>query len=171
MLKSKDEVVRARGETLLAWGRAFLKEYEAMFASWHSFKAGEFTRFGLRGAMVCSQTGFRALFEQGPALIDKKVAGMCRDLLRPLQWNALWTFVTKEGVGPTNNPAEQAMRQPVLLRKMSGGTRSKAGMKALGILLSVVETCRRQGLVVVDYFEAVIRSQRLGQPPPSLVPA
>lgn len=171
LMKSKDQAVRACGERLLAWGQVFLKEYEAMFASWGRFKAGGLTRPGLRGVMVCHQTSFRELFNQGLTLEDKKVKGMSKDLLRPVQWKSLWTFVTVEGVEPTNNRAEQAIRQPVLLRRKSGGTRSAIGMKALATLLSVVETCRRQGLSIVGYFEAVIRSQRLGQPPPSLVPA
>lgn len=171
MLKSEDEAVRARGEALLAWGQVFLKLYKAMFTSWHRFENGEYGRPGLRGAMVGHQTDFRALFERGLPHEDKLVRRLCKDLLRPVQWGALWTFVTKEGVEPTNNPAEQAMRQPVLLRRKSGGTRSKTGMKALATLLSVVETCRRQSRAVIDYFEAVIRSQRLGTPPPSLLPA
>lgn len=171
MVKSKDEAVRVRGEALLAWGKTFLAAYDAMFASWYAFHEGKFGRPGLRGAMVCHQTTFRALFEQGREAEDKRVRRMCKDLLRPVQWNALWTFVTKEGVGPTNNPAEQALRQPVLLRKKSGGTRSQVGMTTLAALLSVVETCRRQGRAAIDYFEAAIRAQRLGQPPPSLLPA
>lgn len=94
--------------------------------------------------------------------------GTCRDLLR--QWRVLWTFVTVTGVEPTNNEAERAVRQPVLLRRKSGGTRSEKGKKALGILLSVVETCRRQNRQVIDYFEDVMRNRRCGQPLPSLVP-
>lgn len=171
MVNSKDEAVRVRGEALLAWGKAFLLAYEAMFASWYAFKDGKLGRPGLRGVMVCHQTTFRALFEQGREAEDKRVRRMCKDLLRPVQWKALWTFVTKEGVEPTNNLAEQAMRQPVLLRKKSGGTRSETGMTTLATLLSVVETCRRQSRAVIDYFEAAIRAQRLGQPPPSLLPA
>jgi transposase len=171
MLKSKDEAVRVRGEALRVWGEAFLATYEAMFKSWKRFQVGEYSRSGLRGAMVVHQTTFRTLFEQNRAHEDLRVRRLCKDLRRPVQWKALWTFVTTEGVEPTNNRAEQAMRQPVLLRKKSGGTRSQIGMQALATLLSVVETCRRQSRSAIDYFEAVIRSQRLGQPPPSLVPA
>lgn len=171
MVNSKDEAVRTFGEALLAWGKSFLANFDAMFASWHAFEAGKYGRPGLRGAMVSHQTAFRKLLEQGRTAEDKRVRRMCKDLLREVQWPALWTFVTKEGVEPTNNLAEQAMRQPVLLRKKSGGTRSQQGMVTLAILLSVVETCRRQGRAVIDYFEAAIRCQRLAQPPPSLLSA
>lgn len=169
MLKSKDAAVRAKGEALLAWGQAFLALYKAMFKSWDRFNDGGICRKGLFGAMVSHKVAFAQLFRQGAQLEDSKVAGTSRDLIR--QWRVLWTFVTVPDVEPTNNEAERAVRQPVLLRRKSGGTRSEKGKKALGILLSVVETCRRQNRQVIDYFEDVMRSHRRGQPPPSLVPA
>jgi transposase len=171
MVKSKDAAVRFDGERLLAWGHAFLSEVKAMFDSWHRFQVGEYGRAGLRGGMVSHQTAFTELFFEGMNVARKKVRSMCKDLLRPVQWAALWQFVTVPGVGPTNNAAEQALRQPVLLRRKSNGTRSQTGMDALATLLSVVETCRRQGRSAIDYIEAVIRSHRLEKRPPSLVPA
>ena len=171
LLASKNPKVRACGKLLLTWGEAFLALYKAMFSTWHRFEAGALTRAGLRGGMVSHQTAFGELLQQGLQLEDLNARRMCRDLLRPVQWKALWTFVTTPGVEPTNNLAEQALRQPVLLRRKTFGTRSENGMAALATLLSVVETCRRQGRAVIDYFEAAIRSQRLGHPPPSLVPA
>ncbi|MFI5005691.1 MAG: transposase, partial [Solirubrobacterales bacterium] len=33
-------------------------------------------------------------------------------------WPALWTFVSVEGVQPTNNSAERALRGPVIYRKL-----------------------------------------------------
>lgn len=168
LLKSKDPAVVARGVALLAWGEAFLKLYGQMFRSWHRFKAGEWSRQGLRGAMVSHKVAFAHLFRQGTLLEDAKVARTCRDLLR--QWRVLWTFVTVEGVEPTNNEAERSLRQPVLLRKKSMGTRSEKGKRAVANLLSVVETCRRQRRSVIDYFEAVIQSHRLRQRPPTLLP-
>jgi Transposase IS66 family len=34
-------------------------------------------------------------------------------------WPALWTFLTVDGVEPTNNAAERALRGPVIYRKLS----------------------------------------------------
>jgi hypothetical protein len=39
-------------------------------------------------------------------------------------WPALWTFLTIEGVEPTDNPAERVLRGPVIHRKLSHGTGS-----------------------------------------------
>ena len=169
MLKSKDEAVRARSEALLAWGKAFLGLYDVMFKSWHRFKDGGMCRKGLIGAMVSHKVAFFKHLQAGALLADKKVARTCRDLMR--QWKVLWTFVTVAGVEPTNNEAERALRQPVLLRKKSQGTRSEKGKKTLGTLLSVVETCRRQARSIIDYIEVAIQNHRAGLPPPSLVPA
>ena len=42
-------------------------------------------------------------------------------------WPALWTFTTTDGVQPTNNPAERALRGAVIHRKLSLGTQSEPG--------------------------------------------
>ncbi len=41
----------------------------------------------------------------------------------------MWTFVPIEGVEPTNNGAERAVRHGVIYRKLSGGTKSEAGSR------------------------------------------
>jgi len=42
-------------------------------------------------------------------------------------WSALWTFARVDGVEPTNNVAERALRPAVLWRKGSFGSDSEAG--------------------------------------------
>jgi transposase len=67
----------------------------------------------------------RALLREGAGCEDAKSAALCRSLL---QYEvALWTFVHQEGVDPTNNSAERALRPVVLWRKGSFGTQSRAG--------------------------------------------
>ena len=57
-----------------------------------------------------------------------KAAGLCRDLSK---WSpALWTFARVEGVEPTNNGAERALRPAVLWRKGSFGSDSE---RAVGL--------------------------------------
>ena len=140
-----------------------------MFKTWHRFKNGETTRQQPIVAMAPHQAAIEDHLKTGMSLSVKKVATTCKDLLR--QWDVLWTFVTIEDVEPTNNAAERAMRPPVMLRKKSQGTRSEEGCEALGILLSVTETCRRQAISVIDYLESVCKNVRLGLPPPSLLSA
>ena len=57
------------------------------------------------------------LLEAGQTCGVPKTEGTCRELLKLRQ--ALWTFVRHEGVEPTNNAAERAIRPGVLWRKGS----------------------------------------------------
>ena len=56
----------------------------------------------------------------------------------------LWTFLEHEGVEPTNNRAERALRFAVLWRKRSLGTQSEKGNRWVERILSLKETCRLQ---------------------------
>jgi transposase len=57
----------------------------------------------------------------------------------------LWTFVVEEGVEPTNNRAERALRFAVLWRRMMQGTYNDKGDRWVERILSVRETCRLRG--------------------------
>jgi len=56
----------------------------------------------------------------------------------------LFTFLEEEGVEPTNNGAERALRTGVQWRKICFGNRSAAGERATARLLTVAETCDLQ---------------------------
>jgi len=60
----------------------------------------------------------------------------CRQLLTVEP--ALWLFVTVEGIEPTNNAAEQAIRPAVLWRKCSYGSQSVQGSLFVGRIMTVV---------------------------------
>src|SRR3989337_158569 len=76
------------------------------------------------------------------ALPLAKAQAFCRDLLA--LWPALWTFVTIEGVEPTNNAAERALRPAVLWRKGCFGAQSDAGNLFVARILTASATCRQQ---------------------------
>ena len=69
-----------------------------------------------------------------------------------------FTFVFDPRVEATNWKAEQAIRPGVVNRKVWGGNRTEAGAKGQGILMSVLETCRRQLQPVVDFVSETLRS-------------
>jgi len=71
---------------------------------------------------------------------------------------------------PTNNEAGRTERQGVLWRKISGGTDGQQGSRFVERVLTVVDTCRRQGKRVLDYLSACIESWRQDRVPPSLLP-
>ena len=98
-----------------------------------------------------------------------RTAGTCRELLAGE--THLWTFVRVEGVEPTNNDAERALRHGVIYRKLSGGTDSESGSRFVERMLSVVATCRQQDINVLDYLTRCYQARLDGQPAPSLLPA
>lgn len=97
-----------------------------------------------------------------------KTVRTCRQLLKVEP--ALWVFITIEGVEPTNNAAERAIRPAVLWRRTSFGTQSAAGSTFVARMLTVVVTLRSQKRNVLEYMTAAIRAVREGKPAPSLLP-
>lgn len=80
-----------------------------------------------------------------------------------------FTFVHEEGVEPTNNSAERALRTAVQWRKIMLGTRSERGERAVERLLTVARTCQLQELNALVYLTAAIAAHRRRQLAPSLL--
>jgi transposase len=68
-------------------------------------------------------------------------------------------------IEPTNWAAGQAIRPAVVNRKVWAGNRTAAGARAQGVLMSILETCRRQGRAVVDYISQTLRAVGSGLVP------
>jgi hypothetical protein len=82
----------------------------------------------------------------------------------------LWTFLEVEGVEPTNNASERALRHAVIWRKLSFGTQSAAGSRFVETMLTTIETCRQQNRSVFDFVTQAVADHFAGQPAPSLLP-
>ena len=108
------------------------------------------------------------LLEAGRGCADTKLVAFCDNLLRIEP--ALWTFAVQEGVEPTNNHAERALRCGVLWRKRSFGSFSDRGCRFVERILTAVQTLRLQGRPVFPYLCAAVTAHRHGQPAPSLIP-
>ncbi len=150
-------------------GEALGAHAQELFHHWHRVKAGTLKRSSFRVYAARLRNEVKELLLDGAALADEKVAGMCRKILEIE--SALWTFVRVEGVEPTNNAAEQAVRPAVIWRKTSFGTHSAAGSVFVERILSTVATLRRQGRDVLDYLTEACSAALLGEPAPSLMPA
>lgn len=151
------------------WGAAVLGQIERLFASWHQFRDGALDRGGLQQALAPIQAEVRALVERGQDELPwEKARGFCRDLLGV--WPALWTFVDVDGVEPTNNRAERALRPAVLWRKGCYGTDSTDGSRFVERILTVTTTCRQQQRHVLPFLADVVRAHWSGLPAPLLMP-
>ena len=83
----------------------------------------------------------------------------------------IFAFVTDPFLEATNWQAEQAIRPAVVNRKVWGGNRTPVGARAQSVLMSVLETCRRQARSALDYVSQTLR--RVGNlllPQPILLP-
>ena len=138
-LKRDFQALVDRGGEAEPIGRWGLAEIERLFALWHRFRAGEFDRQELRRRLIPLQARLGRLLRRGQENPDRKAAGLCRELTK--WWPALWTFARVEGVEPTNNVAERALRPAVLWRKGSFGSDSEAGSRFAERLLTVAATC------------------------------
>jgi len=98
---------------------------------------------------------------------NKLTYGMCGELYAYLE--RLWRFAEVEGVEPTNNASERALRPAVIWRKLSFGTQSASGSRFVETLLSVVETCRQQSWSVFEYLTTALEAHTTNQPVPSLL--
>jgi transposase len=110
----------------------------------------------------------RSLLEEGAGCGCAKTAGMCAEILKAEE--ALWAFARVEGVEPTNNAAERALRPAVVWRKKSYGCHSEEGCRFVERLLSVTQTLRLQGRPVLDYLVEALAAHRHGLPAPLLLP-
>jgi transposase len=168
-LKRDFQALIDRGGAAAPVGRWGLAEIERLFALWHRFRAGECDRKELQRRLIPLQARLGRLLRRGQESPDRKAAGLCRELTK--WWPALWTFARVEGVEPTNNGAERALRPAVLWRKGSFGADSEAGSRFAERLLTVVATCRQQGRHLVDFLVAAGEAAVQGTAVPSLLPA
>jgi transposase len=157
-----------RGKPGKAIGTSLLEQSNTLFHLWHQFREGKLSRPRLQKAMKPVREAVRQVLQRGKKSRCSKTAGTCKELLNHEEW--LWTFVDVEGVEPTNNEAERVERHGVLWRKTSGGTDSPQGSRFVERMLTVVETCRRQGKKVLDYLSACIETWRQDRAPPYLLP-
>ena len=159
-----------RGGGAAPIGTAALAIEREVFVLWHRFTRGEGDRAALRRELEPLQARLWRVFADGINSDDPKAAALCWDLGSRL-WPALWSFARYEGVEPTNNAAERALRPAVLWRKGTFGCHSPAGSRFAERLLTVTATCRQQGRNPVEFLVAANQAARLRTPPPSLLPA
>ena len=82
----------------------------------------------------------------------------------------LFTFVRDPAVAATNNAAERSLRPLVVLRKVSGGTRSAQGSTTRMTLYSVCATARMQGQDPTAVFQHIVLAPP-GTPSPLTISA
>jgi transposase len=150
-----------------AFGERGLELTGRLFEAWRGFSEHQ-DRRRLRREIKPIQVELRALCERAgrKSKRTRLHRGFANNLLKI--WPALWTFVTIEGVEPTNNRAERSLRGPVIHRKLSHGTRSQDGERLIERALSASITCRLQGRSLFAYLAELFTAHTRGDPLPAL---
>ena len=148
--------------------RDALALHARLFRLWHKFRSELIDRQELLLRSIRLQEQFFALAERNLDSQDDEVRNLATALFE--HCGRLFTFLEEEGVEPTNNSAEQALRIGVQWRKIVFGNRSANGELATARLLTVTQTCRQQGRNSLQYLHEAIRCHRRRQRVPSLLP-
>jgi transposase len=139
-----------------------------VFAAWRSYQHEHHDRDRLQAEIAEVQTELRKLLQDASpkSRRNRWHRQFANNLLKV--WPALWTFTITEGVEPTNNPAERALRGPVIHRKVSLGTQSNNGERFAERAHSAAATCRMQGRSLFTYLSDLITAHNRGDPFPAL---
>lgn len=165
-LKRDFQALIDSGDTQLKrLGHDLMRPTRELFEVWARYRDGTITRTGFRRLMKPIRQEIDRLLLRG---YGTAAGGMCRELYEHRDW--LWTFVDIDGVEPTNNVSERALRHAVIWRKLSFGTQSAHGSRFVETLLTVVETCRQQSHSPFPFLTSAIGAHFTGQPAPSLLP-
>lgn len=167
-LKREFQAFVDRGGPSAPIGEALIEQVELMFGWWYRVRDGTLKRSTFQGYMGKVRGRVNDLLRQGQRCAHPKTASTCREILKVEP--ALWTFVRKKGVEPTNNAAERALRHGVLWRKSSFGTQSQEGSLFVERMMTVVTTLRQQKRNVLEYLTAACEAALRGETPPSLLP-
>lgn len=150
------------------WAQHLLDLSDDLFLAWHRYKGGWIDQVALQQALIPVRLAMREKLHAGADSPWPKIASFSRELLK--HWDALLTFSRVEGIEPTNNAAERALRHAVLWRKGCFGSRSEAGCRFVERMLSVQATCKQQQRSPFAFMTEAVEAAWAGKPAPVLVP-
>jgi transposase len=158
------------------FGAELLALQQQLFGQWHQWKDGTIDWYQLQQDCWPIRQSFEATlhrvvelgYQRGEQTPWAKTVRTCQLLLKVA--DGLWTFLEIEGIEPTNNAAERALRQSVIQRKISHGVQSRQGAICRSRLLTVTTTLRQQGRDVWQFLEQAWVAHHRGGVMPSLLP-
>ena len=109
---------------------------------------------------------YKYFASQKDGKIYEKTQALAREFLN--DWEAIFRVLEHPHLPLTNNEAERILRHWVILRRPGYGTRTKQGSRTIGLLASVIETCRLRNVLPWNYLAEVIAERRKGFAPPAI---
>ena len=130
-------------------------------------RGGPITRDQLIAKALPLEKAFFTLGERHVNAATRDVRNLARAIF--VHHEHFFTFVHEDGIEPTNNVAERALRTAVQWRKIMFGNRSDDGERAVERLLTVTRTCQLRQLNALVYLTAAIHCHRRRQAVASLM--
>jgi transposase len=149
------------------FSKNMLKEVGQILGCWHAFRDGYITREQLLNATTLMRARMKRYCKKYLVSSDGEVRTRAKRLLD--NWNHLFTFLTHEGVEPTNNAAEQALRPAVQWRKLCFGNQSEDGERFTERILTVTRTSQLQGMNPFHFLSDLMEAAFKGLPRHSLL--
>ncbi|WP_255517701.1 IS66 family transposase [Synechococcus sp. CBW1108] len=157
------------------FGAELLGLQQQLFGHWHNYKEGKIDWPALQQSCLPIRQTFEATlqrvvelgYQRGERTPWASTVRTCQQLQKVT--GGLWTFLENEGIEPTNNAAERALRQSVIQRKISHGVQSASGAICRSRLLTVTTTLRQQGRDVWEFLEQAWIAHHRGGVMPSLL--
>lgn len=150
-------------------GTAAMEQMDQAWSAWRDYKAETIDLEQLLDRNEPIEAKLKEILEDGMECGHPKTEATCYNIL--CIYRSLWLYTFCEGVEPTNNSAERTLRPGVRWRRVSFGSQSERGSRFVERMLTVVETCRRQGRHLLDFLTLCVTQSWRGLPAPSLVPA
>jgi len=147
-----------------AFGEALLLQFKSLFRFWHQRDKIPKEQFDQR--MLRIKKRVLALAEQED--LPAKSATLAKRLRK--HGDALFRFLFDPAVPPTNNGGEQSIRQLVIDRRITQGSRSLMGRQWNGRIWTVLDTCRKQGRSAWQFLQKALSAYYFHTPAPSLLP-
>lgn len=147
-----------------AFGDALLIQFRKLFHFWHQREKIPKEQFKRRMLRIKNRILVLAAQEDLPG----KSATLAKRFRK--HGDAIFRFLFDAAIPPTNNASEQTLRQSIIDRKITQGSRSLMGRQWNARIWTVLATCRKQGRSAWQFLQDVLSAKYFQTPMPSLLP-
>lgn len=116
-------------------GNELLEYTSLLFDYWARLRDGRLQRATFIARMAPVRLLLQDCLQRAVDANIRGVSGSCKDIVAHRE--ALWTFVEREGVEPTNNHAERELRGIALWRRRLSGTQSARGDRLAARMMTI----------------------------------
>ncbi len=149
------------------YGKQVLDEMNALMdAVYHAREGPDKGKVSIASEHLVQLNRLQKTCKKMSASSHKKSRELGREFLN--DWEAIFHVLDYPAWPLTNNEAERALRHWVILRRITQGTRSEQGSRALALFASVITTCRLRACSPLLYIRDVINMRRQGNDAPAL---